>query len=288
MKIFEMRRLGPGGAIDLIKSYVGEKLMHRELVGDQKKLIAYFNILVNYDLYHREDKGNYTVMHSAEHGDVAMRKPFCSDPTVYRQIYSDEEYGLLASLIRKHVSSGDVTMIDGGANIGLTSIYLQEKLRDTHRLLSVLVEPDSENVAMIKRNLLLQGIDHFHIEQAGLYNRSCFLSIVNDFRDGLEWSIQVVESEKPTELRAVEVAGLAVKYGWARIDVLKMDIEGAERFLLNDEDYARGFLQKVHILAVELHDEYVDRGKILSMLERIGFQLSVSGELHIGVNSHLS
>lgn len=43
--------------------------------------------------------------------------------------------------------------------------------------------------------------------------------------------------------------------GWKRtIDILKMDIEGGERYLFNEQ--AHEWLSKVKILMIELHDRY--------------------------------
>ena len=287
MKYLEMGRVGGDRVMDLILAYVSVKLTGKEMRPGQKALIAYFNFLVNNDLRHVKDMGDHYIVSSRVHGSFALRKPFSSDLTVYQQVYRDEEYGLLAELAAKHLPPGEVHMIDGGANIGLASHFVQEKLKSSHQVSSVLVEPDDGNVEMIERNNVLRGAGLFSIDKAGLFNRVCYLDCVRDFRDNLEWSIRVVPTERPTDLRAVEILSIAGNKGWDVIDILKLDIEGAESHLFEDASYAEKFLSRVRLLAIELHDEFVDRTRVMALLDRAGFRMQASGELQIGWNSNL-
>jgi hypothetical protein len=124
-------------------------------------------------------------------------------------------------------------------------------------------------------------------EEAGLYNKSCFLSIQKDFRDGMEWSIQVIESKTPTRLRAMQITEIMTKYSIEEWDILKLDIEGAEKYLFEREDYASEFLKKTKIIALEIHTEYISESVITNMLEKSGFVISRCGELIIGIKKDL-
>ena len=67
---------------------------------------------------------------------------------------------------------------------------------------------------------------------------------------------------------------------------MKIDIEGAERFIF-DNNNDLSFLKKTKIIAIEIHDEYNIREEIISILKENQFLLLESGELTIGINKSL-
>ena len=68
--------------------------------------------------------------------------------------------------------------------------------------------------------------------------------------------------------------------GWESIDLLKIDIEGAERFILTDKKTS-DFLEKVKILALEIHDEFNIRSAIYDVLRQHQFTITNHGETTI-------
>ena len=112
-----------------------------------------------------------------------------------------------------------------------------------------------------------------------------------DFREGKEWSIQVKEidesvSEGIITVNAVSLSQIISEMSLEIIDLLKIDIEGAERFVLN-EKYDLSYLEKVRCIAVEIHDEYNIRENIYHLLQKKNFTLFESGELTIALNRRL-
>ena len=70
------------------------------------------------------------------------------------------------------------------------------------------------------------------------------------------------------------------------ITLLKIDIEGAERFIF-DDNVDLSFLSITKVIAIEIHDEFQIREKIYSILKKNNFHLFESGELTIGINTKL-
>lgn len=66
------------------------------------------------------------------------------------------------------------------------------------------------------------------------------------------------------------------------IDILKMDIEGAEKELFAASDLS--FLKHTKCIAIEIHDEFNCRNSIYQRLADYGFTRFNAGELTIGVN----
>jgi FkbM family methyltransferase len=282
MKFFQVYRLGWYGAIKIIFVYFFENIIKVTVWENQKSQIAYFNILLNNDLIHHKNEGLYNVVRSKEFGLLAMRCPPSSDSKVFVQVFKDQEYDVLVSLILQYIQKDNFFMIDGGANIGFTSIYLNQKIKSEKKMFAVLVEPFDDNISMIEKNLSLQGITSFKIEKAGIYNSNSNLSIVHNFRDRLEWSVQIIETSENSNLKGVQILDLMKKSDMLHIDVLKLDIEGAEKYLFMDKGYAFSFLKYVRIIAIEIHKEYIEEQKILDCLSEIGFTVIKNGELFLG------
>jgi FkbM family methyltransferase len=288
VKIFELRRLNLGLSLKVVVAYTAEKLFRVSLLPNQKELIAYFNSLIKLDLFHKSAMGKYYLVKSAQFGDFYLRKPFSSDYKVYEQVFIDKEYSLLAQLIEKHLPKKSLSVLDGGANIGLTTIFLNHLLKDKRDIKYILVEPFEDNLQLAQSNIDLKNIKQVFFEKAGIYNKKSFLRIDHEFRDKMEWSIQIVESSEATNLHAIEINDIVKKYGLESLDVLKLDIEGAEKFLFEKEGYANDFLKNVSIVAIELHFDDQENAKILTILENNKFKLQKFGEMYVGIKEQLN
>ena len=258
--------------VDVIAAYFKTKLLRRKVVGKQQMALTYFQFLSKLKINHKKEIGNYFLVESPEYGKFYLRKPFSSDYKVFKQIFSDNEYLEFAKLIQQNCTNDTITMIDGGANIGLTTIYLNHFFRGKKKIRSILVEPFKENIESAKLNMEIQGIDGVSYERAGLHNKKCFLKIDHSYRDQREWSVQIIETPEQTDLESIEIPEIIDKYHLPTVDVLKLDIEGAERFLFEDEAYASNFLRKVNVFAIELHREYPIEDKVLDVLHRNDFE----------------
>jgi FkbM family methyltransferase len=216
-----------------------------------------------------------------------LRKFPTSDLSVFKQVCVDNEYSLLIDLVKAKLPSGKITMIDGGANIGLTSIALKVNLSPSYDIEVFLVEPFDENIEQINKNIELQKIDSFTVFKAGITNKPGYLDLDYKFRDSLEWSVQVKESLYETQLIAIEICQILDQAKWNFVDILKLDIEGAESNLFQDRNYAKMFLSRVRLIAIEIHKEYISEEVVLEILRDEGFHMTPHGELHIGYNNNL-
>lgn len=138
-------------------------------------------------------------------------------------------------------------IIDLGGNIGLTSAYLASKFPKAK---IVTVEPEISNFETLKINTLpYQNIIPVN---KGVFYKECYLTITN--KGAAKNFFQLVESKRQTEIHAISIPSLMQQYGMDTIDILKMDIEGGERYLFNEQ--AHEWLPMVKILMIELHDRY--------------------------------
>ncbi|MEP6596723.1 MAG: FkbM family methyltransferase [Ginsengibacter sp.] len=217
---------------------------------------------------------------------ITLRKPPSSDFAVYDQIFVLREYDPLVELI-KSIRSENVrplNIIDAGGNIGLTSIFLNNPFPGSR---FGIIEPDLQNFKILEKNINQNNFSDCMLINGGLWNKNIGLKVNRDFRDGNDWSVNVTESEKPTELKGFSIPTLMEQLHFDVIDILKIDIEGSEKQLFSDPDSASEFLSKTKYIAIEIHDEFECRDHINDCLTENNFEFFLADGLTIGVNKNL-
>jgi hypothetical protein len=107
-------------------------------------------------------------------------------------------------------------------------------------------------------------------------------SIDRTFRDGQDWSIATQE-DVDGEITGISIQEIIIENRLTHISLLKIDIEGAERFIFKPgNDFS--FLKITEIIAIEIHDEFDIRKSINEILISNDFIIFESGELTIGLN----
>jgi FkbM family methyltransferase len=197
-------------------------------------------------------------------GDVRIRYRLnLGDMEGIREVWLDETYRFPGA-----VTSVD-TIVDLGANIGLTSVYLAKK-HGCRRL--VAVEPVPGNVELLRENLALNSVPAEVVEA------------VVALDDGVAHFQEVAASnrgqvgESGREVRAVSMPALLDRLG-SDVDMLKVDIEGSEQELFGA---GAAWLRKVRSIMVEFHTGLVDKAALVDVIEREGFRFIPVGS----VNDH--
>lgn len=182
---------------------------------------------------------NYMVL---ENGHKIYLRPNTSDLPVFRQMFFQHEY----DLDFKNVKVKNI--IDAGSNIGLAAVYLKQMFKDAK---VVSIEPDNSNFEQLKKNTA--PLSNMNYENAGVWDKEAFLK-VNFSNDLGEWGIFVteVENEKDASVKGVSFDQLLQKYQMDTVDLMKIDIESAEKIIFSKD--CSSWLKKCKIIAVELHD----------------------------------
>jgi len=140
-------------------------------------------------------------------------------------------------------------IIDAGANIGTSAIYFAIKYPNA-RILAV--EPEESNFEMLLKNTGNYG--NIIAINAAILGVTGKRFIQNRFTG--HWGYTISDTHNKTEstgqeIDCVTVGSLMEKYSIDKIDLLKMDIEGGEKDVLeNSSDW----IGSVGIMTVELHD----------------------------------
>ncbi|MEP6961136.1 MAG: FkbM family methyltransferase [Acidobacteriota bacterium] len=136
-----------------------------------------------------------------------------------------------------------VRIIDAGANIGLASVYLANRFQGAQILA---LEVDDGNFGLLVDNT--RPYPKITPLRKGLWCRQTRLRIDNPN----EYSSAFTVSESPDgEVEAVGVADLLNDFRWPQVDLLKMDIEGAELEVLSFG--SEQWIDRVRVLAIEVH-----------------------------------
>ncbi len=214
---------------------------------------------------------------------VFIRNQNHSDYNVFKQIFNFEEYKIVASILQQNVkiNTNKMVFIDAGANVGYVSVYFSRLFNNIE---IYCIEPSLSNVELIKMNIeSLDNVQNIKIYQNALSGKENLLfDLENNFRDGKDWSIATKENKNGV-VNGITINEILIKNKIEEITVLKIDIEGAERFIF-DHSNDLSFLKKTKIIAIEIHDEFLIRDTINHILKENNFLLLESGELTIGIN----
>jgi FkbM family methyltransferase len=183
------------------------------------------------------------------------------DIQAIREIWLDEVYMPPAE------ARGLRTIVDLGANIGFTSVYLAQRLRPD---LLIAVEPDPGNAAILRVNLAQNNIAGVVIEAAvgpadgtARFRRDASSNLGALADDG---DLTVPLISLPSIIEEIESS--------TELFLLKLDIEGGEEELFAADV---SWLQRVGCLIAELHPGAADVARIVRSIEHSGLRLRRSG-----------
>lgn len=172
-----------------------------------------------------------------------------SDIPTFEQVFVSREYD------SENLPDRAATIVDLGGNVGYASIFFAMKYVDA-RILAV--EPDAENFAELERNTSCFGdrIARLHAA-AWVHDGTIHLRTENELGVSLDaWGVQVSETETTSHATVAchTIARLFEIGGFDSVDILKIDVEGAEREL-----FAQGaevWLARTNLVIIETHDRF--------------------------------
>lgn len=168
-----------------------------------------------------------------------------SDVSVFEQIFVAGHYDF-------DIQTAPATIVDAGANIGLASLYLANRFPNSQ---IVAIEPEASNFELLERNVA--PYDNITPIRGALWHEDTKVLLVDPNRG--KWGFTTLASENIEELRGqvlYEVQGMTVgaimkQQGIQHIDILKIDIEGAECEVFRDPS---AWVDHVDSVIVELHE----------------------------------
>lgn len=196
---------------------------------------------------------------------VTMRND-SSDYDTFREALIREDYRLPADFV-------PATIIDAGAHIGLTSIYMASRYPSAD---IVSVEPDEGNHALLMSNAgPYPNIRPLH---AGIWPVDSRLELVDTGEGFNSFQVRPASASAMTVLQGISPRRIMENMGWRSIDLMKLDIEGAEQELFSS--HTEQWLAHTRMLFVETHDRmrFGCTEALFKSLSGYHFNCSVFGE----------
>jgi len=163
-----------------------------------------------------------------------------SDHQTYNQVFQRREYAI-------RTRQAPRVILDAGANVGLASLWFVREFPEA-RILAV--EPEAENFRLLEKNTA--PYPNITPVRAALWQENGTMQLDASLES---WCCRLAEDgatpEKVQDVRTVTVATLMEEHGLDAIDLLKVDIEGAEKEVFTDPS---AWLGKVSAVIVELHE----------------------------------
>lgn len=174
----------------------------------------------------------------------------------YHELFETDIY-------RFQPGSGSKTILDCGANMGLSVLYFSLNYPDHH---IIAFEPDAEIFAILEENVRTFGLKNVTLHQKAVWTKKETLKFFTDGGMGGRVNTEYV-NQKPKLIEAVPL----LDYLTDDVDFLKIDIEGAEDSVLK---YCGEHLKKAKHIFFEYHNNVKSRQtlhELLALVENLGF-----------------
>lgn len=190
-----------------------------------------------------EQATTYQLRLASQPATLALRT-LHGDLQIFYDVWWRSTYQLPEAIFREAS-----VIVDLGAHVGMTSLYFS---RHAPAAAIYPVEADHQNYELLCRNLataiaagtVIPTHAAIHDRQAPVYLRKETFSYNTHVSDTItEWPVN-----------GMRLADLLTQYQLTSIDILKIDIEGAEKFLLQQADT---WLPLTRHVLIELHDDHL-------------------------------
>lgn len=162
-----------------------------------------------------------------------------SDIEVFEKVLVNEEY-------QSHLNQPE-TIVDLGANVGYASIFFAVRYPESQ---IIAVEPEPSNFAQLQRNIA--AYPNITAIQKAVWPSSEPVRIGDQTAEKWQFQIEQAQPGDGGLVETVTMPELITRFEKKAIDILKIDIESAEKQLF--ESNASTWLDSVNLIIIELHD----------------------------------
>ncbi len=187
--------------------------------------------------------------------------------------YEPNEFCLLSKILKP-----GMTCVDVGANIGLYTLYAARRVGVSGCVLAI--EPSSREMGTLKGNVEINALNNVRVRQVALSDRASEVELLvaraqNSGHNTLGAFGYNTPLDHRERTRTQSLDEIVQGEGLSKIDVIKMDIEGAELSALRG---AVNTLRRDHpLLLLELADRLLQHqnassANVLSLLSQHGYR----------------
>jgi FkbM family methyltransferase len=196
-------------------------------------------------------------------------RPGTTDALVFESNLAREGYACVPATAEAHF------IVDAGANAGFASAYFLTRFPAAR---VVALEPEPSNFALAARNLAPYG-ERVTLLREALWHEATVLHLRTTAREDSA-SVEQEIASPGLECRGVDPLHLLERAQAERIDLLKIDIEGAEGSLFSHDPDE--WIERTSAIVIEIHSEQAQR-TVYDALERHQFRSWRNRDLHVFV-----
>jgi FkbM family methyltransferase len=191
------------------------------------------------------------------------------DWVAVEEIALHDEYGFVNGVLDgKHAPR----VVDLGAHIGLFSLFV---LRSFPSAIIHSVEASRDTYDILRLNSTINERPAWHVHWAAMWSQDGEVPFVDDQKASTGHHVALSGSPAPARVPALSLATLLRERVGSDVDLLKVDIEGAEEAVLCEEP---ALLQSVEAVTAELHPDRCDQQRVLRLFrEAYDYVYTVKG-----------
>jgi FkbM family methyltransferase len=180
--------------------------------------------------------------------DVGVRINTTDAPT-FEQIFVHGEYE------SESLPATASSIVDLGANVGYAAVFFALRYPKA-KILSV--EPDPQNFLQLKMNTVAFG-DRIALTQGAVWRYDGVINLQTENESGEPlgaWGVQVSEfrTKSSSNVDCYKVSTILARNQIDTVDIMKIDVEGAERELFGHN--ANEWLSRTNLIIIETHDRF--------------------------------
>ena len=188
-----------------------------------------------------------------------------TDVPMFYYIFQAKEYDIKFSFKPKII-------IDCGAHVGLGAVFFARKYPEA---MIYAVEPEKSNFDLLVKNT--ESYPNVKCLNYGIWNKPTHLKIVDIGVGNWGYMTEEVSTKDETRIEAISIDEIMSRFGIDKIDICKINIEGAEKEVF-EKNYEK-WVPKTKAIIIELHDR-MRQGctkSFLSAMANYEFSLSPHG-----------
>lgn len=163
----------------------------------------------------------------------------------------------------------DAVFVDIGANVGSVSLFVDNFNKDREDKIRVFaIEPEPHNLSLLQKNIKNNPVENVTVINKAIWHQNKEVLITNR---GGNSSIFEIEGVEQTKVQAITLEKLFRENNIKHVDVMKIDIEGAEFDLIINA--SEKTLAKIKYITLEF-DKSFD-GKFGIMVEKLAKQFGL-------------
>ena len=159
--------------------------------------------------------------------------------------------------VYKQELSGKPYIIDCGANIGMSVVYMKELFPAAE---IIAFEPDETNFDLLEKNIRSFGYTGVSLQKEAVWKENATLLFSNN--SSMSSKIEMNNNSNTKEVKAIRLKDLLNR----QVDFLKIDIEGAENIVLADIAENLHFVKNMFL---EYHGTFEENKELVKMINFI-------------------